>query len=853
MSTRTREVPTGCLKAGQANLPLVKMEIAGSITGLLHRTKVCQNFVNDHQVPLEAVYIHPLPPKAAVHGFRLVIGGRIVEGRVQERTQARRAYREAVARGHRAALMEEERSDIFTTTVGNIAPGETVSISFELSGPLELLGSTASLRFPMVVPEVYISGQPVGEGDVGDGIAADTTSVPDASRLTPPRLARGAANPVDLRILLTVDPAGLKLEGVESLCHFAKTRKRDDGCFTISLLPGVERMDRDFVVSLKLKEASLQTTLISNPRTGAFALTIVPPVSDNAITLPRDLVIVLDRSGSMEGFCITAARRAAARMVESLTPADRFAIVAFNDGSEMLDHHLVPANARNQQRAEEFLTRIEALGGTEPAMPLQLARRMIQRAAENDRTETARERTILFITDGAVGEDIELITRSWAGVRINTVGIGANTRAGILESIARVSGGLCSMIPDATSLEEQLRTLHQRLGRPFWTGLWLGGSTDSAPRHWDVWEGVPCTFFGKANELGPEVTLEGWCSSGQLREKVAVCRRDDLAIHHSWARARLLDLDDLWSIGQVEQHVLVALSVEAQVLCRFTAFAAIDVAEVVENAKDMKTVLQPVEPTLAAPSALKQERAEEAADMFGDGDPFGKGDEFAADFCGDPCGAAPKADAGAFFEVALEADSGGFFSDASSVPPSRPALSRSEKSRLGGEQRRGLLARSTPPGASGGKPSLGKKSTEPPQRPQLPSSAPSSKAPPLSGMPRPSASIPAPPPPRGAAPSARAERPAKDKRELPPGVWRLLLELLDKLKASPQNQKAALVEQMIGALEEHCRTLPVDHKEVRLGKTVMSFLVDLRQAINEGWDETLPFEDLRGALESIRS
>ncbi len=603
MNTQTTERRPATLKAGNRSLPLTKMEITGSITGLLHRTKVRQTFVNDHDVPLEAVYTHPLPPKASVHGFRLVIGNRVVNGLVQERGQARRAYSQAVSQGHRAALLEEERSDIFTTTVGNIAPGESVSISFELSGPLEFLESTASLRFPLVVPEVYISGQPLGEGEVGEGVALDTGSVPDASRITPPRLAHGAPNPVDLRLSFTVDPAGLDLVEVRSLCHFAKTNRRPDGLYEISLLPGMERMDRDFVVQLSLREKSLQTTLVHDPESGTFALTVVPPLGSGQAIHPRDLVIVLDRSGSMQGWSMTAARRAAARIVDSLTSSDRFNIIAFDDCCELFSPALVTADARQQQLALEFLSKVDSRGGTE-------ARPAIERAISMMNRENSRDKTVLFLTDGDVGNDAELVVRSAAGIRVSTVGIGHNSRAGVLESMAQISGGLCTLIPEESTLEESLRHLHQRLGRPHWMGLSLaktkvGASlrkskdSDPAPRFWDVWEGVPTTFFGKAGELPEVVEVEGWLASqGKQSQKVKVLRRDDLVIHRSWARARLLDLDDLWTIGKAEPADLVKVSVEAQVLCRFTAFVAIDEVEMVENTEALRTIVQPVEPTL---------------------------------------------------------------------------------------------------------------------------------------------------------------------------------------------------------------------------------------------------------------
>lgn len=769
MSLQTSPLSTGSLKAGDTSLPLTKMEVTGAITALLHRTKVCQTFINDHQVPLEAVYTHPLPPKASVHGFRLVIGGRVVEGVVQERAAARQAYAQAVSQGHRAALMEEERSDIFTTTVGNIAPGEQVSISFELSGPLEFLETTASLRFPLVVPEVYISGTPLAGENVGDGTAHDTDSVPDASRITPPRLAEGATNPVDLRLSFSVDPAGLELEKVDSLCHFAKTRRQDDGTFLISLLPGIERLDRDFVVRLKLKEGTLQSTLVQDAESGVFALTVVPPLSTASLASPRDLVIVMDRSGSMSGWSMTAARRAATRIVESLTPDDRFAVLAFDDRIEMFEPHLVACDFRQQQRAAEFLSQIEARGGTEARPAIEQALQMLK----GSDSRNGAERTVLFITDGDVGNDAELVVRSFSGVRVSTVGIGQNLRAGVLESMAKVSGGLCTLISEESSLEEALHNLHQRLGRPHWMGLSLLGIEveGMAPRFWDVWEGVPVTFFGKAPKLDSEVTVEGrLVSAGQQSQKVTVRHRDDLVLHRSWARARLLDLDDLWTIGKAEQQELVELSVEAQVLCRFTAFAAIDLSDTVDNSQERKVVVQPVEPTLkkdVLPSHRGSSRAKPA-----------------------PLSGAPAA--------------GGFSPRAprrmEMAPPPPPAPS---------------------PAYFSDEELCDAYETEAPPCPE-PQAKPASLGRIVGGLREKLSSA-----LFGQNPEPQSRNKAASQEN---SVWSVLLELLERFETAEPSQKGPLLAKMVELLAAHCRQFPTGSAQQARGQETMSRLIDLQQA-----------------------
>lgn len=590
------ETAVGQLKAGAHTFPLQAVDVRGSVRGLLYSATVTQKFKNDRDTRLEAVYTFPLPPKAAVHGFTLTIGDRVIQGEIKERGAARREYTQAIASGHRAALMEEERSDIFTTTVGNIGPGEEIEIKFELSGPLSCFKNTARLRLPLVVGEVYIPGRALDGDSVGDGTSVDTDQVPDASRITPPRLTDGAPNPVSLSVSFTVEPSGLQLTGVVSTCHFARTKKFQDGRYRVSLLPGVERMDRAFVLEITYPENTLQTSLLWDPDNKAFALTVVPPVALDRKEHSRDVVILLDRSGSMGGWPMVAARRAAARIVESLTEADRFGIVSYDDRNEHFDvkQGLCSADNFHKMRAAEYLSKIDARGGTEMLPALQEGLRYFGTTAN-------RDPHVILITDGDVGNDSSLIRSCQTGVRISTVGIGYAAREGLLNRMAETSGGLCSLIPNEADLEKELVEMHRKWGQPIWKGLSLRGQDENlrSPKFWDVWQDVPTTFFGKA-DLESVTQVSGWFADrGYHSEEVSVVKTDDPVVYRAWARSRLLDLEDLFLVNRATPAELVGLSVSAQVLCRFTAFTAVDKTEKLDTKEEMQRIVQPVEQTIA--------------------------------------------------------------------------------------------------------------------------------------------------------------------------------------------------------------------------------------------------------------
>lgn len=181
----------GALETAKGPLPLKAQDVEARIDGLVVRLDVHQTFVNTVGEPLEATYIFPLPDRAAVTGFQMRVADRVIDGILKERGEARREYEAAIEQGRRAAIAEEERSNIFTLCVGNILPGETASVRLSLVAPLSTRDGEAELRFPFVVAPRYIPGLALDGEPVGDGAAADTDLVPDASRISPPVLLPG--------------------------------------------------------------------------------------------------------------------------------------------------------------------------------------------------------------------------------------------------------------------------------------------------------------------------------------------------------------------------------------------------------------------------------------------------------------------------------------------------------------------------------------------------------------------------------------------------------------------------------------------------------------------------------------
>src|SRR4051794_6012625 len=428
----------GCLHTERGNLPLELIDVRAAITGLASSIQLTQGFRNPHDEPLEATYIFPLPPRAAVTALRMEADGRVVEGLLKDRAEAREEYDQAISAGKRASIAEEERPGVFTMRVGNIMPGEKVSVHLALASALSYEDGEATFRFPLVVAPRFIPGVPLADGQVGDGVMRDTDQVPDASRISPPVLLPGFPNPVQLSVSVDIDPGTLPLHGISSSLYATATEDAPTG-LRVRLNPG-ERADRDFLLRLRYGSEAISTSLsvLPDDEGGTFALTVLPPKTD-APTRGRDVVLVLDRSGSMGGWKMVAARRAAARIIDTLTGADRFTVMAFDhdiDTPTALSAELVEASDRNRFRAVEFLSGLDARGGTQMLEPLRRATGLLKDALE-------RDRVLVLVTDGQVGNEDELLRELSAGlngVRVHTVGIDRAVNEAFLQRLAGSAG-----------------------------------------------------------------------------------------------------------------------------------------------------------------------------------------------------------------------------------------------------------------------------------------------------------------------------------------------------------------------------------------------------------------------------
>ena len=611
----------GALKTSIGNLPLTRMEIEADIVGIFASTTIRQTFKNPTDQALEAVYIFPLPDRAGVTAFQMTINGRVIDGVLKERLQARREYEAALQQGYRATMLEEERPNVFTISVGNLMPGEEAHITLTLESLLELDNGEATYRVPLVVAPRYIPGVPLDDS-VGYGTAPDTDAVPDASRITPPVLLPGFPNPVQLSIEVRIDGRTTPIHDLRASLHNVVTVNRQ-GIYTVRLQPS-ERLDRDFILRYRLTDADLTTRALlapdpDNPNEGTLLTLVFAPDDEQPAALSH-VLFVIDRSGSMEGWKMDAAKRAAVRLIDSLHPAAQFGVLAFDDVVEAFENGVMqPASDRIRFQATQWLAQIYARGGTEMLDALREAIQYCQIGVRRPRhdaydepprpRETAAHPIIVLITDGQVGNEEQILRYvASAGVVLYIVGVDEALNDAFLRRMAEQTGGLFLAVESEDRLDETLDLLRQRLSTPVLQDLQVSShdvplvANTTVPKQpinlytrgvayvLERWQGkVP---------KAATITIEGRRMNGTVwQQTVPVMRVKTPVLRVSWARHMVRMLEDLYYLAGVKrlEQRIVSLSLQYGVLSRFTAYVAVDRSEQVNQGGQRHRIVQPVE------------------------------------------------------------------------------------------------------------------------------------------------------------------------------------------------------------------------------------------------------------------
>jgi Ca-activated chloride channel homolog len=561
------------------------------IKGMNARVKVWQEFTNNSDQWLEGIYVFPLPEDSAVNFLRLHIGERAIVGKIRERAAARAEYQAALREGRRAALTEQERPNLFTQSVANIAPGETVKIELHYVQAVRYDAGSFRLRFPMTLTPRYIPGAPDHHAEP-HGWAAATHQVPDAGRITPRYLAPGdtpSRNAISFSISLEV---GMPVASIDSATHALAVR-RISGSHTrheITLAQGSVAMDRDFELQWQPRVGSEPAAAVFHERHGGqhyLQVMFLPPQQlVDAIAQPRELILIIDTSGSMSGTSIVQAREGLLLALERLAPGDRFNVIEFNSRHRALFPEPVQADRHNVHMAMRFVRSLNASGGTEMIPPL-------RDALKPGDGEYLRQ--VVFITDGSVGNEqqvLQLIQQQIGEARLFTVGIGSAPNSYFLRKAAQLGRGTHTHISAVQQVAERMEEMFRRLEHPSITGLeirWPGAAEVYPPQVPDLYLGEPLVAHARvpsSQMRGNRVTVRG-LSGGRAWERQLTIPPADTAqtepgippLASQWAREKIDYLLD-GALGrsnseQVRAQVL-PVALEYQLLSPYTSFVAVE-------------------------------------------------------------------------------------------------------------------------------------------------------------------------------------------------------------------------------------------------------------------------------------
>ncbi|MGA9574251.1 MAG: marine proteobacterial sortase target protein [Lysobacterales bacterium] len=549
----------------------VETDIQLDITGLVARVEITQRFTNHTLDWAEGIYRFPLPDDAAVDRLRIRVGDRLLEGEIQEKETAQKTYQAAKAAGQTATVVEQQRRNQFETRLANIGPGETIEISIGFLQNVGYSDFSYHLRLPMTFTPRWEPGHPLLP--VPGNVAAP------APHLVPAE--SGVGHRLELHATLV---SATEFAAIESRYHDVDIRQVDNG-YTIELLNPDELSDRDFELSwtpaLQSRPSASLTTF--NDGDSVYALLMLaPPLADSIAPQAREVILVIDTSGSMQGASLTQAKAALIHALGSLDAGDYFNLLQFNSGTEKLFERSVPVAGDSLRRAQKYINRLSANGGTEMSSALRMAL---------GQPEVAHlMRQVVFITDGAVGNETELlqqVARDLGNSRMFTVAIGHAPNGWFMRKAAEIGRGSYVHIGKPEEVAQQMSALWGRIKLPALTNISVewGQSAEYYPEIIpDLYAGEPLWMlarlpsvptliglFGNLNGQDWNLDVNGWDAASSDPGD------DNLA--KLWARKKIEALEDGLMFGadpELSRLEITGAALDYGLLTRYTSLVAVD-------------------------------------------------------------------------------------------------------------------------------------------------------------------------------------------------------------------------------------------------------------------------------------
>ena len=603
LATPQEEATPGSLQAldskGQPRglCPLKHTDVKAEISGFISRVRVTQEFENPFKEKIEAVYAFPLPQAAAVDDMTMQVGDRTVKGKILRREEAQNVYEAAKSNGQVASLLDQERPNIFTQSVANIMPGEKVTVTISYVETLKYEDGSYGFVFPMVVAPRYIPGTQTSAG-AAQAQSPNTTQVPDASRITPPITPKGTRAGQDISVDVWLD-AGVPLESIESKSHEIDVERPNVGSAHVRLKNKDEIPNKDFVLKYDVAGKRVEDALLTHrtDKGGFFTFILQPPehVTVEDVT-PKEIVFVLDTSGSMMGFPIEKAKEAMKLALDGLYPQDTFNLITFSGDTHILFDKPVPATKENLAKAQAFIASRKGSGGTEMMKAI--------KAALDPTDAKDHIRVACFMTDGEVGNDFEIISevQKHPNARVFAFGIGSSVNRFLLDKIAEEGRGEVEYVSLSDDGSAAARRFQERVRSPLLTDIsidWGGLSvTDVYPKRIpDLFSAKPVVLTGRYTSAGHGlIRLKGKMSGRDFVREIPVDLPEAQAEHDVlatlWARTRIDDLmsQDYAGLQRNNAHAdvketITQLGLEYRLMTQFTSFVAVEEMTVTDGGK----------------------------------------------------------------------------------------------------------------------------------------------------------------------------------------------------------------------------------------------------------------------------
>ena len=593
-------------------VPLKHTGIKTEISGFVARIEVTQEFENVLPDAVEAVYVFPLPHESAVDGMTMTVGEREIRAVIKERDEARKIYEQARNTGHTAALLDQERPNIFTQSVTNIPPNGTVQIKLSVIELLKYEAGTYEFAFPLVVGPRYIPGNPTSAGD--HGTMPNSDQVPDASRISPPVAGvhtddATAGHDISMEVNLA---AGVPVGDVESTSHKIFADRTGADSYHVSLADQAVLPNKDFILKYKVAGTGISDAILTHADKsgGYFTLILQPPDRPQEKALvPRQLIFVVDTSGSMWGFPLDMAKKTVQRALDNLRKDETFNLITFSGATRVLFPEPVPATPENVAKAKEVLAGAYGSGGTEMMSAIRTA--LGDDAGADKPMEADPIRVVCFMTDGYVGNDADIIAeiKKHSDARVFSFGIGTSVNRFLLTKMAEEGHGDVEFVTAPGEAQAAADRFYERVHSPVLTNIaidWNGlPVTDVYPKNVrDLFSAKPIIITGRySGSPAGKITIKGYQGTGDYSRTIPVdfssAGASNAALEKIWARHKVEDLmsqdwNGIQSGNSKYKADIIKVGLEHSLATQYTSFVAVEERTVVSDGKPVKVEV-PVE------------------------------------------------------------------------------------------------------------------------------------------------------------------------------------------------------------------------------------------------------------------